>query len=361
MKRYLVVLLGIVTACNFSKEKTDTGNESDIKYRVVTFSDEDVPVRIPLVGRKYSFKEIFVPESILLVDGMLVIGDRYDKSMIHLIDVANNRYVRKYGKLGEGPGEMGPVSNLLLGSSPGSFWVYSGNVKRLSEFNVNDTSVLASHQILQQGDFYQAFEMAWSSDSTLMTIRTDGEEKFVEFNLDGKVINAFGSWSGMIDDEAPYSIIISLHQGSLVSSPEKSLFLKTCAQRDLIEIFNRDSGEIISVRGPENKVPRFTIDFSAGYAMPVMGKNFQLFYANGFIGSEFIYCLYSGQFTEDLAKWGDYNKKIYVFSQRGGVKAVLELDHSLYNFTIDEKRSKIYGVTYDKDPNIVEYNLPRIN
>lgn len=361
MKRYLVILLGIFTACNPSKEKKDRGSESGINYRVVTFSDEDVPVRIPLVGRKYAFEEIFVPESILLVNGMLVIGDRYDKSMIHLIDVANNRYIRKYGKSGEGPGEMGPVSNLLLGNSAGSFWAYSGNVKRLSEFNVNDTSVLASRQILQQGDFYQAFEITWSSDSTLMAIRTDGEEKFVEFNINGKIINTFGSWNGMIDEEAPHNIIISLHQGSIVSSPDKSIFLKTCVQRDLIEIFRRKTRDIISIRGPENKIPKFTIDFSAGYAMPVMGKNFQLFYANGFIGSEFIYCLYSGQFTEDLAKWGDYNKKIYVFSPEGVIKAVFELDHSLYNFTIDEKRNKIYGVTYDRDPNIVEFNLPKIN
>jgi hypothetical protein len=361
---YLITLIWIVSACKTSNEKTDT-NRADANtgsYHIITFSDEEVPIRIPLTGHKYAFEEIFQPESILSVDGLLVVGDRYQKSMIHLIDINNNRYIRKYGQFGEGPGEIVSVSDFLPGHSPGSFWAYSRNGKRLSEFNVKDTNALAVRQIQLEGDFFRAIEMAWSSDSTFMTTRSDGDEKFVEFNLDGNVINAFGSWRGMIGNEkTPSSIIISLHQGNLVSSRDKSVFLKTCVQRDMLEIFNRKTNQTISIRGPENKVPKFTIDYSPGYPMPVVGKNFQLFYGNGFIGSEFVYCLYSGQFTEMLAKWGDYNKKIYVFNLEGAVQAVFELDHSLYNFTVDEEHKKIYGVTYDRDPNIVEFDLPKIN
>lgn len=361
---YLLVIIWIVSACKPSNENAYTSNadtNSD-NYHVVTFSDQDVPVRIPLTGRKYSFEEIYQPESILSVNGFLVVGDRYQKSMIHLIDINNKRYIRKYGRFGEGPGEIVSVSDLLSGHSRGSFWAYSRNGKRLSQFNVKDTSALSVNQIQLEGDFFRAIEMAWSSDSTFMTTRSDGAEKFVEFNLNGKIINTFGSWQGMIGNEkTPSSIIISLHQGSLVASQDKSVFLKTCVQRDLLEIFNRRTNQIFSIRGPENKEPRFTIDYSAGYPMPVVGKNFQLFYGNGFIGREFAYCLYSGQFTETLARFGDYNKKIYVFDLEGVVQAVFELDHSLYNFTIDEEQKKIYGVTYDRNPNIVEFDLPEIN
>jgi TolB-like 6-blade propeller-like len=365
MKYSFIVLFCIVTACNTLNNGSDT-DSNDTKtenYRVITFSDEEVPNRIFLRGRKFSFEEIFQPENILyLDDGLLIIGDRYEKSMIHLIDIGSHRYVRKYGKFGEGPGEIVSVSDLLPGHAPGSFWVYSARGKQLSEFNVRDTSALAVHQIRQEGDFFLAAEMAWSSDSTVMTTRTDGNEKLVEFSLDGKVINTYGSWRGMIGNEkTPSSIISSLHQGNLVSSRDKSVFLKTCVQRDLLEIFNKKTNETISIRGPENKMPKFTIDYSAGYPMPVVGKNFQLFYGNGFLGREFAYCLYSGQFTETLAKLGDYNKKIYVFNLQGIIQAVLELDHSLYNFTIDEEHKRIYGVTYDRDPNIVEFDLPKIN
>jgi hypothetical protein len=358
---YLIVFLWIVSACKTSNEKADTKHTEN--YHVITFSDKDVPIRIPLIGHKYAFKEITMPTRILLVNGLAVVGDRNERSLIHLIDITNNRYIREYGKFGEGPGEIRSVSDMFPGHSPGSFWSHSNSGKRLSEFNVNDTSALAVHQIRQEGDFFLAAEMAWSSDSTLMTTRTNGDEKFVEFNLDGKVINTYGSWRGMIGNETtPSSIISSLHQGSLVSSQDKSVFLKTCIQRDLLEIFNRKINKTISIRGPENIVPKFKIDYGAGYPMLDMGgKDFQLFYGNGFVGKEFVYVLYSGKTVMEIESGDEYNKKIYVFNLEGTVQAVFELDHSLYNFAVDEKNHKIYGVTYDRDPNIVEFDLPNSN
>lgn len=194
-----------------------------------------------------------------------------------------------------------------------------------------------------------------------MTTRTNGEEKFVEYNTDGKVVNAYGTWRGMIgNDDTPASIISSLHQGTLSSSPDHSVFLMTCIQRDLIELFDRKTQKIISIRGPENKTPNFSIDYTPGYPMPVVDKNRQLYYTSGFFGKDYIYVLYCGKFTSELMKSGDYNRKIFVFDLSGNVKAMFELDHSLYNFTVDEQDKKIYGVTYDQDPNIVEFDLPMI-
>ncbi len=66
-------------------------------------------------------------------------------------------------------------------------------------------------------------DIAWASDTTVMTVRTDKDEKYVEYNLRGEVVQTYGSWREMYQvKDVPVSVISSIHQGHLLSNPEKS-------------------------------------------------------------------------------------------------------------------------------------------
>lgn len=119
MDRFLLFVLGYIF---FSCNTASAPNTASEDYTIIEFSIQDVPIKATLAGKKYTFEEIVAPENIIIVNNLLVLADGDQKKMVHLVDVKNNQYVRKYGKYGEGPGEMGSVSDLLPGFTPGSFW-----------------------------------------------------------------------------------------------------------------------------------------------------------------------------------------------------------------------------------------------
>lgn len=340
----------------------ESPHRTDSAYQVITFSDSDVPRTFRLQGHKFAFEELIFPTQLLKVDCLLVIGDRDVSQLIHVVDPGGGRYIRKMGKFGDGPGESGTISEFLTGHEKGTFWTRSGRAKQLSFYNIADTGKLSNKQIRQEGDFFLAVNTAWASDTSLLTTRADGDEQFVEYSLDGKFIRSWGSWRSLVDrSDLPVSVISAIHQGVLKASSDRSSFLFVCRNRDLIEFLQKGSGSIISIRGPENTMPKFTIDYSAGYPMPVLERHRKLFYQTGFIGRDFIYALYAGNYTTDISKRSVYNETIYVFNHRGAVQARLLLNYSVYDITVDEARGKIYGLTFDAEPNLVEFDLPLLN
>lgn len=328
-------------------------------YRIVSFSDFDILATHELRGRKHSYKELVFPVNLLLVDSLLVISERESSRLIHVIDPYQGRYLKSIGRFGDGLGESGSIAYFLPGKTPKVFWTYNAERKEISCYNLSDSSGLPLQQIRQGGDFLLAVEVAWASDSTVLTTLADGDEKFIEFSIKGKRLRSWGSWRTMINQsDVPASVISSVHQGTLRASLNGNFFLLACRNRDLIEVLDRASGTITSIRGPDNNMPKFKIDYSAGYPMPVLERNRRLYYHDGFFGSEYIYVLYSGNYTTDIRERSDYNRVIYVFNYKGAVVARFLMDYSVYNVVVDEESGKIFGLTFDAEPNLVEFDLP---
>ncbi len=238
----------------------------------------------------------------------------------------------------------------------GKFWVYDSEQKIFSKYDVFKTDKLAVNQIKQSEGLFLAVDMVWSSDTTLMTRRADENEKFVEYHIDGSILNTYGTWDSMIEEkDIPYNVISAVHQGPLKSSPDYSKFVIAGVARDFIEILDKNSGDIISVRGPLSEIPEFIINHSAGYPMAQfnMSKRYT-FYVDLYLEKEFIYTLYFGDKSEKLLG-GELAKTILVFDYSGSIIRSYELDHSLIAFSVDEDGRRIFGITYDADPNIVVF------
>lgn len=74
----------------------------------------------------------------------------------------------------------------------------------------------------------------------------------------------------------------------LTSSPFKDKIIKLGVQRDYKEIHNKRSGRIISIRGSEEFMPEFRIDYSWDYSTPPTSAN-NLFYTSVSAGLDNFY------------------------------------------------------------------------
>ncbi len=354
MKPGLFVFISIVVLACATEDITD--------YTVKTFSSGDI-AHVGLRGSKFEFPRILSPHRIILVDGYIVVADQDPKNYLHVIDINKAEYVRSLGKAGSGPGEMaGWAWRLSLGVREGDFWAYYANTKEFSLFNVEDTSRLSRYQLRQPegDDFFLAADMVPSSDSTVMTTRTNGEEKFVEYSYQGNITKTFGTWVGMVDkDDVPVSTIAALHQGALKSNPDRSKFMYAGIMRDIMEILDYRTGHILSVRGPVNEITSFTVDYGPGYPMLDTPYDTKYYYIDSFMGKERVYGLFSGLLYSEFLDTGKFANEVYVIDYTGQLLTAYDLDISVQAITVDEKGKKIYAISYDADPGIVVFDLPK--
>ena len=351
----ITAFLVLLASCNNDETKYDD------RYVIKSFTREDITETKILFGNKLPFESIVFPRFVSIIDNFLVVTERDANHFIHLIELSENQqtYRRSLGVKGDGPGEIRGVAFIDAGFGDGTFWTFMLNNMLFSNFVLSDSSLYAINQL--RLDFRNHFPIgaAWTADSTLMIVKGNDDEKFTEIDLDENVINTFGSWNGMIEGNYPANIIPSLYSGRFIASKNKQTFGLFSSRTDVIELLDRSKEKIISIRGPENYIPKFEVDYSSGYPMFHVPNHLESRpqYLDGYFTDKHIYALYSGRTRAEIDQKNIMCDEVFVFDYEGNLLKHYKLDHSLLTFAIDEKHNKMYGGTYDANPGIVVFDL----
>jgi len=140
-----------------------------------------------------------------------------------------------------------------------------------------------------------------------------------------------------------------------MSSPDKNKFILAGTGRDFIDVLDKVSGKILSIRGPVDEIPSFEVDYSLGYPMAAVLSD-RVSYFGSFAGENLIYALYIGKDYKFISDFNNLNR-IFVFDYQGNILNHYALDYPLVNFTVDEENGIIYGITIDQDPNVVAFQI----
>jgi len=204
---------------------------------------------------------------------------------------------------------------------------------------------------------HYVWKITWASDTSLMVSMVDGNDKYLEVSLQGDTLNTFGTWDNMMDrQDIPYNVISSIHQGEIIASPDKSKFIVAGRIRDYIDVLDKVSGRILSIRGPVDVIPEFEVDYSQGYPMAAVLSD-RVSYFGSFAGGNLIYALYIGKDYKFISDFNNLNR-IFVFDYKGNIVNQYTLDYPLTSFTVDEENGIIYGLTIDQNPNVVAFKIP---
>ena len=80
------------------------------------------------------------------------------------------------------------------------------------------------------------------------------------------------------------------------------------------------------------------------------------FYTFVVAGEEFIYALYFGKSVDLFFKDGELSREIFVFDYAGNLVKTYTLDHALFSLAVDEENKRFFGISSDKDPNVVIFD-----
>ena len=349
-----IVSFSILQLFLFACKQSDPSN--------IVFSSTSIPERIVLSGTKYVYPEILMPNNLLVKNNFIIIEDRKNDPPMHLLDQKTLKYLYSQGKTGFGPGEITDAFLFDFGNRNSTYWVYSLTGKTYSEFELGNDSSQPVQQIRQKESFVSAINLVWATDTSLITRMASDPSQYIEFDLEGERIKEFGKWKEIVPKELFKGIsdfnIGDLHQGKLMRKPNSDIFVHVGVKRDRIEILNKKSGEITAVHGPLNHVPEFSIVGKGSGSGLVIADKEPYAYANAYLGNKYIYGLFCGRTRQQLSQRDVMALTVYVVDYNGKVTYELVLDQSLQSIAVDENSFKLYGISTDKEPGLVVFNLP---
>ncbi len=340
--------LALLGSCN--------GNE-DSKFQH-TFTHDALPDKIELKGEKHSFDEIMSPRNVLLVSNYMVVSERgRQDDLLHIIDMDTWEYLRSTGKNGMGPGESTVAWKLEHAMEDDAFWSYDIEQKLYSKFYVNDTTKLAAEQYKQGEAIFMASNIMWLDEETLLAEMVDGKNKYFKISKFGDTLNIVGEWDNIIDErEIPHNVISSIHQGKTAISADRSKVIKVGLQRDFIDVYDTSSDSLFTIFGPDNEMPDFQVDYSAGYPMALLPQERKVYYWDAFAGESAMYLLYYGDIRENMHLEKSF-PKVLVLDYDGNPLAHYQLDFAITAIAVDENRRLFYGLDYDENPNVVSFEF----
>lgn len=359
MKYKLILWIFILVTFTFCNSKKD--------LKAIYFQEEDLPEKVFLKGSKFNFEEIMNPYGVFLTNGLALVYEvkNVGDDKFHIIDLENERVIGSKGIDGMGPGEISLISQIeSVDGQYNKVWTFDPELLIYSKFDLSDTSRLAQEQIRAPQTVHFLTELVWTSDSTLLGNAVDGWTKYLHLTKTGDTLALFGNWKDMVsgnqfprginENELDANLISNLFQGPLRASKDKKHFIKVGMNVDYIDIIDLENQTVKTVLGPSHDIQDFQVRYSAGYQMPVYNDDKTTRYAGAFAGENSFYVLFRGKPYSQISALEDLNR-IFQFDYEGNILNHYQLDYPIFGFSVDEENRTIYGVTVDRDPNLVKF------
>lgn len=361
-KIFPIILITVIylTACS-----PEASEES--LNKIVYFTEKDLPEPFHLKGEKYNIPEIISPRGIFLKDGLAVVFERKNVSneKFHVIDLASGKYLHSKGIDGMGPGEVSVITQIEDAGEKNKVWIFDPELRIFSKFDLRDTSKLAESQMKSPETAYFLTNASWTSENTLLGNSVDGWTKYLHLTVEGDTLALFGDWKDMINgkefpgglkpEELNANLVSNIFQGPMKGSADKKHYVKVGMSIDYIDIINLEDQSILTVYGPRQEIPYFRIGYSFGYQMPDFGANATERYLDVFARKNSFFVLFFGKAYRELSDTENLNR-IFEFDYQGKILNQYQLDYPVYGIAVDEENRAIYGVTVDREPNLVRFD-----
>ncbi|TFV93599.1 hypothetical protein E4S40_15260 [Algoriphagus kandeliae] len=339
----------------------------EISDNILYFSEKDLPTVKKLEGEKYEIQEIVNPRSVFLKEDFIIVIERKNvrDSKFHLIDLKTGEYLRSKGVDGMGPGEVTVITQIEDTGEPGKVWAYDPEIRKFSKYNINDSSRLAEEEFKSPETSFFLTTIAWTKNETLFGSTVDGWSKYLHLTKKGDTLALLGNWADMIKnkdlpngylaEELDANLISNLFQGIIKSNSSKSHLVEVGTFVDYIDIIDIEEKNILTIYGPSKDIQDFTIGYSMSYQMPDFGTNSTLRYLDVYPGKKSFFALFSGKSFRELSNPDNLNR-IFEFDYKGNILNHYQLDFPILGIAVDEENKVIYGVTVDREPNLVRFD-----
>ena len=293
-------------------------------------------------------------DSLLLILDWLNVDDKF----LFVVDLKNKKLLKKIIRVGWGPNEF----SLLEGIKKNDI---IGNKINFMDPNKKQYFELSSSELLGNTDMVAPkLVVTFKDDNNALTSYTDvlqisddnyigyapqsGEAMFSIVDSSGSVTKNLHQFPGLgagIDN----SIAGQIYYGEIHKQSSGNR-IACVAQPGLLEILEYKDNQLEIISQFETIMPSFTLRENR----PIKKGDSKMGYVFSSVSEKYIYIGYD---DKPMQQSGASCKYVLVFDWEGKPKTLLELDHSIVAFTVDEDDSKIYAVANIPEPKIITYSI----
>jgi len=356
MRIFTVIAVVYLVSC--------TAKEHD---NIIYFTEDDLPEPIELVGEKYSIPEIINPDKITIIDGLAVVIERKNitDKKFHIIDLSTGRYIQSKGVDGLGPGEISVISQIEDAGEKNKVWAYDPEILKFSKNDLLDTNKIAEEEFRSPKTSFFLTRLTWVKGQTLLGSAVDGMTQYLHLTKSGDTLHLMGDWretvrhwelpNGYQPEDLDVNLISNMFQGGIKSRADGEMVVKVGSGVDHIDIIDLDEYKSIMIIGPSPELQKFEIAYSAGYQMPDFGRDKKIRYLDVTLGRNSFFALFSGKPYREFSNPDNLNR-IFELDYKGNILNQYQLDYPISGIAVDEKNRAIYGVSVDREPNLVRFD-----
>ncbi|UZD21090.1 TolB-like 6-bladed beta-propeller domain-containing protein [Algoriphagus halophytocola] len=304
-------------------------------------------------------------DSLFKVVDLLSIGDvliAYDDEMDYLykiFDVEQDKFLKKFGKFGQGPCELSGFSFMVRTGEKGEkLGLFERQTREFQEFYLE--------QVLEYDEDPECIPFEGKFDFEIRSVVKVGENKFVGATLGDKPYTLLegGKMKGSIG-EYPYSsdfkgvnpmVLALAYQFRLIKHPSKPIILSTSTfsyNMDILEA--KDGNNLVINRSLHFWPPEFRSMETASETAAPIGKENRFGNIRTSVSENFIYVLYSDEPWE--YQFPLKSDRVLVYDWDGNPVKILELDQEVSIIAVPDNDQYLIGYLDDGKANLYRFEL----
>jgi hypothetical protein len=325
MDKYILIFCIFLCSCSGNKP---TDNFFGKEYKLY---GETVNIDC-LIGR---------PAEIVCVDSLILFYDFYEGQAITVIDVKNNRPVRRFLNVGQGPDDV--ILPLKLSVSGNRLNVFQMQNARCYEYEIKDIVDTAQTRISRKCQFDDRPANVVAISGGFAGIGMYEKGRYNLYDENGKTIGIAGKYPFRGEKMEPVERFF-VYQGVLCSSPDGNHFVMGTHYCDNLEFYGMKEGVASLVKKYE------TYDVKGHYEQRIILDDDCVMAYKGASGTDqYCYMLYSGEKYGERDARTTGGKKIIVFDWNGVYIKTFEVDKTVFSFCVDKTDSVLFAITHDEN------------
>jgi hypothetical protein len=292
------------------------------------------------------------PYGLICYDTLLFLCDPYEGATLTVLDIKNNRFVKRILSIGNGPGEV--TGSLRLSISPVRKELY---VFQMQSGHIN-TYDLSGH--IHEGELRLKESLRIEdrpanvvvTQTNFVGIGPFEDGRYHIYDKKGLFRKEAGKYP-FHGEEMNAQARFFLYQGYLCAQPDGTHFTLGSSYSDNLEFYTvrMNQAELIKKYGVRDVQARFDNSVE-------LDGNCLLGYKGAYAVDRFCYMLYSGKTYAENNHRRNGATRVFVFGWEGDFVKSYQFDEEIFAFSVDEKNETIYGVVnHEGETGIMRFKM----
>jgi len=325
--------------------------------RQIEFKMSDFPIEVDLEGQEMSTDILADPCDLKFVDTYLFILNCSGDIHFDILDTKSGKIIKRFGRKGRGPGEILLPRYFQYVNKNNRLYVYDMIRRNINIYDFNklisgeDNYYLNSFRI---DALYVKFPLLMEDDYFLCVLLGDYEgSQFCKIDFAGKFIEKFGKFPDL-EKDYPTTLADNIFKSWAEVTTGRDKIVMAYGKWDRIEIRDIDAKELVTIFGPEYKIPEFSVEGENVFRK----KNNPECYFDISTGYDGFMVLYYGGIIENKNEGKEIvYRYVFYFNYNGNLIAKYNLSPGVYGIAVDWDNQIIYGINREMEPKLYKYKF----